>query len=753
VGTAGQAKAAGVGTSTISAQLGGVMGSTTMTVTAATLVSIQVSPPTPSIPNGSNQQFTATGVYSDLTTQPLTSTVTWTAINPMGTTVASVSSAMGSQGLATGQAVGTATIRATSGAISGDAILTVTAATLSGVSISPLNSSLPLGAPLTFAATGTYTDTTSGPITSSVTWSSSNPAVASISNAALEQGKITTVTTGTTTITATIGALTASTMLTITPAVIDFITVTPANSQIATQTMAQMSAVATYTDGLTQDVTGVATWGSSTGAAAFGTPGIVTGTGVGMTVVSASFGGKIGMTNLTVSNATIVSMAVTPSPAALPIGAQGVFVATGTFSDATTQNLNLQATWASSDGTVAFISNAPGQQGVLVAKAAGTTTLSAVWNGVGGASTLTVTPAVLQSITVTPTTPSAVLGTTRRFTATGNYSGGSTVDITQDVTWSVVGPGATIENTAGVNKGVATATSVNTPTIKAAYLGVEGTTTLIVTGSTITSIVISPASMTLPAGTSLPFTATANISGGGTQDITDQVTWGSSNFGVAAMSNAAPTVGYVFGQTPGMATVTAVLISTGQISSNSPAVTVSAATLQSITVTPAPSSVPKGVSVQFTALGNYSDGSSVNITTAVNWSSSGAGVTISNAGGSEGLAQTPAVGMVTITASLTGVMGTTTLDVSAAVLQSITVTPANGNLGIAATQQYTATGNYSDGPQTLTTQVTWASSNAGVATISNAGGSKGLATGVANGTTTITAQFAGLSGSTGLSVP
>jgi hypothetical protein len=389
----------------------------------------------------------------------------------------------------------------------------------------------------------------------------------------------------------------------------------------------------------------------------------------------------------------------------------------------------------------------------LVAKAAGTTTLSAVWNGVGGASTLTVTPAVLQSITVTPTTPSAVLGTTRRFTATGNYSGGSTVDITQDVTWSVVGPGATIENTAGVNKGVATATSVNTPTIKAAYLGVEGTTTLIVTGSTITSIVISPASMTLPAGTSLPFTATANISGGGTQDITDQVTWGSSNFGVAAMSNAAPTVGYVFGQTPGMATVTAVLISTGQISSNSPAVTVSAATLQSITVTPAPSSVPKGVSVQFTALGNYSDGSSVNITTAVNWSSSGAGVTISNAGGSEGLAQTPAVGMVTITASLTGVMGTTTLDVSAAVLQSITVTPANGNLGIAATQQYTATGNYSDGPQTLTTQVTWASSNAGVATISNAGGSKGLATGVANGTTTITAQFAGLSGSTGLSVP
>jgi uncharacterized protein YjdB len=751
VGTAGQAKAAGVGTSTISAQLGGVMGSTTMTVTAATLVSIQVTPPTPNVPNGTNQQFTATGVYSDLTTQPLTSTVTWTAINPMGTTVASVSSAMGSQGLATGQAVGTATIRATSGAISGDATMTVTPATLSGVSISPLNSSLPLGAPLTFAATGTYTDATSGPITDTVTWSSSDPTVASVSNAALEHGKITTGVVGTTTITATIGALTASTMLTITPAAVDFITITPANSQIATQTMAQMTAVATYTDGQTQNVTNVATWGSSTGAAAFGSPGIVTGTGVGMTVVSASFGSKIGTTNLNVSNATIVSMAVTPSGITLPAGAQGVFVATGTFSDATTQNLNLQATWASSNTTVASISNAPGTQGVLVGLSAGMTTISAVWNGVGGAAPLTVSPAVLQSITVTPTSPTAVVGTTRRFTATGNYSDFSTVDITQDVTWSVVGTGATIDNTAGVNKGVATGTSVGTPTIKAAYLGIEGTTTFDVRGSTITSIVISPASLSLPAGTASSFTATANLSGGGTQDVTDQVTWGSSAPAQAAMSNTAPTRGYVFGQTPGTANITALF--NGQISSNSPVVTVTAATLQSIAITPAASSVPKGVTVQFTALGTYSDGSSVNITTSVNWSSSGAGVTISNAGGSEGLAQTPGVGMVTITASLTGVMSTTTLNVSAAVLQSITVTPANGNLAIAGTQQYVATGNYSDGPQTLTTQVTWASSNAGVATISNAGGSKGLATGVANGTTTITAQFSGLSGSTGLSVP
>jgi uncharacterized protein YjdB len=750
-GSEGRATAAGLGTSTISAQLAGVTGSTTMTVTAATLASIEVTPPAPAIPNGSTQQFTATGVYSDSSTQPLTTAVTWTAINPMGTTVASVSSAMGSEGLATAQTAGVATIRATLGAVSGDATLTVTAATLTGITLSPLNSTLPLGAPLTFAATGLYTDSSSAPVTSVATWSSSDTNIASISNASGQNGQITTVATGTVTITATIGAVTASTMLTISPAMVATISITPANSQIATQTMMQMTAIATYTDGQTTDITGTATWGSSTGAAAFGTPGIVTGTGVGMTVISASFGGQTGTTNLTVSNATIVLMAVTPGGSSLAAGSSAGFVATGTFSDATTQDLNLQATWASSNTSVASISNAPGTRGVAQGLAAGSTTISAVWNGVGGSTALTVTPAILQSITVTPASVTAAVGTTRRFTATGNYSDNSTAVITQDVTWSVVGSGATIDNASGVNKGVATATAVGSPTIKAALSGVEGTTTLVVTGSTITSIVITPGVLSMPAGTSASFTATANLSGGGSQDITDQVTWGSSNPARVTISNTDPTRGLASGQTPGASTITAIF--NGQVSANFPTATVTAATLQSIAITPAASSLPKGIAVQYTALGTYSDGSSVNLSDSVTWASSGGGVTISNAGGSEGLAQTPGIGVVTISATLGGVTGNTDLTVTAAALQSITVTPANGNLAIAGNQQFVATGNYSDGPQILTTQVTWASSNAGVATISNAGGSKGLATGVANGTTTISAIFEGISGSTGLSVP
>src|SRR3989441_66197 len=90
------------------------------------------------------------------------------------------------------------------------------------------------------------------------------------------------------------------------------------------------------------------------------------------------------------------------------------------------------------------------------------------------------------------------------------------------------------------------------------------------------------------------------------------------------------------------------------------------------------------------------------------------------------------------------------LTVTAAALKSIAVTPANKTLKPADTQQYTATGTFTDGStQDLTGSVTWASSDTTVATITTTGG---LATAVANGTTTISATdpVTTISGSTTL---
>ena len=95
INAAGLATGVAAGTSTISATLGGVTGSTVLTVSPAALLSIAVTPANPSVAKGLTQQFTATGTFSDNSTQDLTSQVTWASAT---TAVATINAA----GLATG---------------------------------------------------------------------------------------------------------------------------------------------------------------------------------------------------------------------------------------------------------------------------------------------------------------------------------------------------------------------------------------------------------------------------------------------------------------------------------------------------------------------------------------------------------------------------------------------------------------------------------------------------------------------------
>ena len=82
-------------------------------------------------------------------------------------------------------------------------------------------------------------------------------------------------------------------------------------------------------------------------------------------------------------------------------------------------------------------------------------------------------------------------------------------------------------------------------------------------------------------------------------------------------------------------------------------------------------------------------------------------------------------------------------------LAQIGVTPANATVAPGGTQQFTATGTYSDSSTAnITSQVTWMSSSPGVATIN----ASGMATGVTAGTTTISASLGSVSGNTTLTI-
>src|SRR6202022_3052297 len=216
-----------------------------------------------------------------------------------------------------------------------------------------------------------------------------------------------------------------------------------------------------------------------------------------------------------------------------------------------------------------------------------------------------------------------------------------------------------------------------------------------------------------------------------TQDLTASVTWAPTASAIATVSNTAGSIGKATAVNPGTATITASL---GGVT-GSTMLTVTPAALVSIAVTPANASIAKGTTQQLTATGTYTDNSTQDLTTSVPWApTAGAVATVSNTAGSQGLASALSPGTVTVTATVGTIVGTTGLTVTAASLVSIDVTPATATIriGAAHAQQYTATGHYSDlTTQDITASVTWNSATMTTATISNAAGTNGRATGLA----------------------
>jgi hypothetical protein len=171
--------------------------------------------------------------------------------------------------------------------------------------------------------------------------------------------------------------------------------------------------------------------------------------------------------------------------------------------------------------------------------------------------------------------------------------------------------------------------------------------------------------------------------------------------------------------------------------------------VDSIQVTPGTDSIATGKTLQYTAMATegHAGHASQNVTNSVMWSSSDATVaTVSSAG----VATAVGSGTTTITATTTGfggqVSGTAALTVTGggggggnADISTIAIIPGAQSVSSPTeTSQFIAIGTTTTGAtENITTSVLWSSSSTQVATITPGG----LATGVNQGTTTITAIY------------
>jgi hypothetical protein len=363
-------------------------------VTSAALESISVAPQGATVAAGLSQPFTATGSFSDNSTLDLTDFAVWRSEEPSVATVSN--NTLGGQGQATGVATGTAGIDASLAGITGSTVLTVTPAVLESISVTPQDAHIPNGESGQFAAMGMYSDQSTSDLTDQVTWSSDTPSVATISNASGAQGRALAVATGTSTIAAALDGLTASTLLTVDPAALVSITVSPTNVSVPKGTTEAFTATGNYSDGSAQDLTSQVSWQSATPSVATvsnaaGSHGLATALSTGTASISATLLGQSGSAVLTVNAAVLVSISVMPSQTSITAGTTGQFVANGTFSDGSTQNLGGLVSWNSADSAVATVS----ALGLATGVAPGTSVITASMSGVSGTAVLSVSAAPL----------------------------------------------------------------------------------------------------------------------------------------------------------------------------------------------------------------------------------------------------------------------------------------------------------------------------------------------------------------------
>jgi uncharacterized protein YjdB len=669
--------------------------SASLTITNATVKSVNITPVLSTIAKGTTAQFIATAFLSDGSTQNVSGSATW------GSSASSVAT-VNATGLTTALAPGGATISGQFGGKTGKASVFVTAATVTSISMQPLDISVSIGGALQLHGTGTFSDGSAQNVTGSLTYSSSNTAVATVDANGVVHG----VAVGTATITAALGSVHTSFQVITTTATLQGIIVTPTSVMVVTGSNQQFTATGQFSDGSTLDLTSTSTWrSSSTSVASIDALGLATGSSVGTTTIIATSAGVSGSTDVTVSPATIVSIAVSPLLSTVGVSQTQAFTAMASLSDGTSQDVTASAHWSVSNSSVAQISNAAGTTGTATARAAGTVQITATMDRISGQGSLGVTPTMVTGVSVSPSSTSITPGIPVHLSATASYSDGSAADVTSSVPWA-----SSNGSVASVALGLVTPLTLGTSTVTATLPGHSGSATITVTPATLTSIVITTASVSPPPGLTSQLTATGTFSDGSVQNITSAVHWTSSAGAVATVSST----GLILSIASGTTSITAAL---GQVT-QSLTINVSAVTLQGITVSASQTSVALGFTLPLTATGNYSDGSTQDLTAAVRWSSSDSTIGVINGSGElSGLL----AGSFSANATSQGVTGSLAVTVNPARLVSLSISPS-GPLSALLTHPMTLTGHFSDGStQTISSGAHWSVSNMLMASITQAG--------------------------------
>ncbi|HEX9171534.1 MAG TPA: ice-binding family protein [Telluria sp.] len=340
-----------------------------------------------------------------------------------------------------------------------DPILGVPAATLSSMVVTPATASVAIGATQQFTATAAYSDGSARDVTRLAAWTSATPAAATVNSTS---GIAAGVAAGSSVIAATFEGKTAAGTLTVLPAKLVSIAVTPAMPTINVGVSQQFMVIGTFDNNTTRDITAVSTFASGSTAIASITSsgGLALGKTAGASVISATSGGLTGSTTLTVLPPSLTSLALTPSNTTFQIGATRQLAANATYSDGTVVDVTASSTYVSATPAAVSV----GSSGLITGVAAGSSVITASFGGKSATANATATAVTLSSIAVTPANATVAVGGSQQFLAVATYSDNSTAIITTTATWTSSSTATATVLSTGVATGVTPGSAVITAT-------------------------------------------------------------------------------------------------------------------------------------------------------------------------------------------------------------------------------------------------------------------------------------------------
>jgi uncharacterized protein YjdB len=413
---------------------------------------------------------------------------------------------------------------------------------ITSVHLTPAGVTIETGQTQQYTATANRSDGSSQVLTSGVTWVSSNTAVATVDGTGLATGVATV--TGSTTLSATYQGMSGLTTLTVARLLKSIVIEGPPGAVPATFDV-QLGLTGSWSGGATGPVTSGVTWDSyDTGVATVDANGLLHGVAPGTTTVTATCDGLTALLTLTVSDATLASIAVTPATATIVEGQSVRLEVVGTFSDATSMPLaSTMVSWAD-DGSGHAQIDASGLVTAVAPVSPGTTTFTATVAGAAPATAdVTVNAATLLSLALDPPSASVPAGRTVLYTLTATYDTGPRVIAGADASWNASG--------ATVVDGLVSSTTPANYTVTAWYGGMWAAAALTVTDAVVESVTLSPSSATIQIGATQQFTVDVAWSDA---LVTHAATFETSDAGVATID---PTTGLATGTAAGTATLTA----------------------------------------------------------------------------------------------------------------------------------------------------------------------------------------------------